>query len=65
MHGDGFADDEAIADELADGLARIGVRDFVNFIRVEPDLAFATANYGGSKALLCREVHPMVETSDQ
>ena len=43
MHGNLFADNEAIGDELADGLARVGVGDFVNFVRVEPDLALAAA----------------------
>ena len=43
MHSNLFADNEAIRDELADGLARVGVGDFVNFVRVEPDLALAAA----------------------
>jgi hypothetical protein len=54
MHGDRFADDEAIADQFTDGLTGIGVGDFVDFIRVEPDLALATANYRGGEALLSR-----------
>ena len=52
MHRHGFADDQSIGNEFADGLARVGVGDFVDFIRVEPDLAFAAAGYGGGKALL-------------
>ena len=43
MHGNLFADDEAIRDELTDGLARVGIGDFVDFVRVQPDLALATA----------------------
>ena len=41
VHGNGFADDEAICDELADCLTGIGVRDLIHFVRVEPDLALA------------------------
>jgi hypothetical protein len=54
VHGDRFADDEAIADQFTDGLTGIGVGDFVDFIRVEPDLALTTANYRGGEALLSR-----------
>jgi hypothetical protein len=54
VHSDRFADDEAIADQFADGLAGIGVGDFVDFIRVEPDLALATANHRGGEAFLSR-----------
>lgn len=52
MHGHGLFDDESIGDELADGLAGVGVRDFTDFVGVEPDLALATANDGGGQALL-------------
>lgn len=58
MHGNGFADDKSIADELADGLSRIGVGDFIDLVWVEPDLALATADHCGSQSLLGREVHP-------
>ena len=34
VHGDGLADDEAIGDEFADGLAGVGVGDLVHFVRV-------------------------------
>lgn len=44
MHGDGLADDEAILDELADGLAGVGVCDFALLAWVEPDLALAAAD---------------------
>jgi hypothetical protein len=60
VHGDGLADNEAIANEFADRLAGIGVGDFVNFVGVEPDLALATADHGGSEALLRPEVDPVV-----
>ena len=58
MHGDGLADDEAIGDELADGLARVGVGDLVDFVRVQPDLALAAVGHGGREALLGTEVDP-------
>lgn len=44
VHGDGLADDEAIGDELADGLAGVGVGDLVDLVGVEPDLALSAAN---------------------
>ena len=59
VHCDGLADDETIANELADRLARVGVGDFVDFIGVEPDLALSAANHGGGETLLCTEVDPM------
>jgi len=52
VHSDLFADDEAIGYELADCLTRIGVGDFINFVRVEPDLALAAARDGGGEPLL-------------
>jgi hypothetical protein len=42
--GDGLSDDEAIGDELSDGLARVGVGDLALLVGVEPDLALATAD---------------------
>jgi hypothetical protein len=42
--GDWLADDEAILDELADGLAGVGVGDFALLAGVEPDLALAAAD---------------------
>jgi hypothetical protein len=58
VHGNGLADNEAIVDELADGLAGVGVGDFVYFVRVEPDLALSAADNGRRKALLRAEVDP-------
>jgi hypothetical protein len=60
VHGDGLADDEAIADKFADGLAGIGVGDFVHFIGVEPDLALAAADDRSGEALLRPEIDPVV-----
>lgn len=58
MHGNWLADDKAIADEFSDRLSRVGVRDFVDFIGIEPDLALAAAHDGRREALLGCEVHP-------
>lgn len=62
VHGDGLADDEAIGDQLADGLAGVGVRDFVDFIGVEPDLALSASNDGRREALLSTEIDPVLIT---
>ena len=63
MHGDRLADDEAIGNEFADGLARVGIGDFAHFVGVEPDLALAAADDGGGEALLSPEVDPNGEMS--
>ena len=52
MHCDGLADDEAIGNELADGLAGVGVGDFVDFIRVEPNFASAALEHTGGQPFL-------------
>jgi len=44
VHGDGLADDEAICDELADGLAGVGTGDFADLVGIEPDLTLSAAN---------------------
>ena len=59
VHGHGLADDEAIADELADGLAGVGAGDFGDFTGVEPDLALAAADDRGSEPSLGAEVDPV------
>ena len=59
VDSDGFADDESIGNEFADGLARVCVGDFINFIGIEPDLALATSNDGGRKTFLGTEVDPI------
>jgi len=58
VHGDRLADDQAIRDELADGLAGVGVGDLVHFVRVEPDLALTAVGHGGREALLSAKVDP-------
>lgn len=60
MHGDGLADNEAILHELADGLAGVGVRDFIDFVGVEPNLALSASDNVGSEALLGAKVDPTV-----
>lgn len=58
VHGDWLADDEAISDELADGLAGVGVGDLGDLIRVEPDLALSASHNGRREALLGTKVNP-------
>ena len=60
VHGDGLADDEAVLDELADGLAGVGIGDFAHLVGVEPNLALAAANHGGGEALLGAKVDPVM-----
>ena len=61
MHGDWLADDKAIGDELADGLAGVRVRDFADFIWIEPDLALTATDNGSGQALLSAKVDPVDE----
>jgi hypothetical protein len=58
VHRHGLADDEAIGDELADGLAGVGVGDLAGLVGVEPDLALTAANDRGGQALLGSQVDP-------
>lgn len=58
VHGHGLTDDETVGHELADGLAGVGVADFVDFVGVKPDLALAAAYDGGGEALLGAKVDP-------
>ena len=59
MHRHGLSDDEAIGDQLADGLTGVGVRDFALLIGVEPDLALAAADDRRGEALLSSQVDPV------
>lgn len=65
MHRYRLADDEAICDELSDGLAGVGVGDFADLIGVKPDLALSAAYDGGRQALLGSEVDPIVRRESQ
>lgn len=65
VHGDWLADDEAIGDELADGLAGVGVGDLVNLVGVEPDLALAAAEDISCEALLSSQVDPIDAKGEQ
>jgi len=58
VHGDGLADNEAIVDELADGLAGVCVGDLVHLIGVKPDLALSATDNGRREALLRAEIDP-------
>lgn len=58
VHGDGFADDEAIGDEFADRLARVGVGDLALLVGVQPDLALAAADDRRGETLLGSQVDP-------
>jgi hypothetical protein len=58
MHSCRLANDKAIGDQLADGLTGVRVTDFVDFIRVEPNLALSTANDRGCQTLLSAEINP-------
>lgn len=58
VHGDWLADDEAIGNQFANGLAGVGVGDLVDLIGVEPDLALSCTGDGGRQALLGGEVDP-------
>lgn len=60
MHGDGLSDDEAICNELSDGLAGVGIGDLAGLIGIEPDLALSAADDGRREALLGGEVDPIV-----
>ena len=63
MHCDLLANNKAIGDEFADGLAGIGVGDFIDFVGIKPDLALSTACHRGSKALLGSEIDPIYKIS--
>lgn len=44
VHGNGLSNNEAIADQLSDGLSRIGILNFVALRGIKPDLALSTAD---------------------
>lgn len=64
VHGDGLLDDQAILDELADGLAGVGVGDLADLVGVEPDLVLAAADDRSGQALLGSQVDPTDERNN-
>ena len=52
MHDGGLLDDEAIGEELANVLTRVGVADFGGLVGIEPDLTLAAVENLGGKLLL-------------
>lgn len=56
MHSDWLADDEAISNELSDGLTGVGIGDLAGLIGVEPNLALSAAYDGGRQTLLGGEI---------
>ena len=62
MHRHRLSDDKAISNQFADRLTGVGIGDFVDFVRVQPDLALAAANDRGGQALLCSKVDPVVNS---
>jgi hypothetical protein len=61
VHGNRLADDEAIRNELADGLTGVCIGDLVDLVRVEPDLALSAADDGSGETLLSAEIDPVSE----
>lgn len=53
-----LGDDETVGNHLSDGLTRVSVADFRDFVRVHPDLSLADAHHVGGESLLKREVGP-------
>jgi len=60
VHGDWLADDEAIGNKFANGLAGVGIGDLADLVRIKPDLALSTADDGSRQALLGGEIDPIV-----
>jgi hypothetical protein len=44
VHGDRLLDDEAIGNELSDGLAGVGIGNLAGLIGIKPDLALSAAD---------------------
>lgn len=59
VHGDWLADDKSISDQLADGLAGVGVGDLGDLVWVEPNLALTASDDGSREALLGAKVNPV------
>lgn len=58
VHRHRLSDNEAIGDELSDGLAGVGVGDLALLAGIKPDLALAAADDRRGEALLSSQVDP-------
>ena len=58
VHCDLLPDNKPIGYEFTDRLAGVGIRDFVNLVRIKPDLTLAAPNDGCGKSLLGSQVDP-------
>lgn len=58
VHCNRLANDETIGHELANGLARVGIANFIDLVGVEPDFSLAAADDRRGQALLSSEVDP-------
>ena len=58
VHRDGLSDDEAIGNQLADRLARVGIGNLALFVGIQPDLALAAADDRRGKAFLSSQIDP-------
>lgn len=54
-----FADNQAVFDEFANVLTRVGVADLVDFIWVKPDLSLAAAENACCEAFLGTKIDPI------
>ena len=52
VHSHGLLDHETVLDELTDVLPRVGVRNLVDLVRVEPDLVAAALHHRSGEPLL-------------
>jgi hypothetical protein len=59
VRGNWLADDETIFGEFSDGLARVGLRDFLGFVGIEPNLTLSAVKNRRRQALLGAEVDPV------
>lgn len=59
VHCDLLPDNKAIGDEFADGLPRVGIGNFIDFVRVKPDFALSASCNGGGEPLLGPKVDPI------
>ena len=59
MHRHRLSDDEAISNQFADRLTGVGIGDFVDFVRIQPDLALAATDDRGGQTLLSSKVDPV------